>query len=79
MLDLKVLMLNVNQGHNPELMEVCHALWEYAEYTERVRKYGQRTAHCGGSGESHHRMYPGGDPEGVLREESQGGEEREYL
>ena len=41
MLDLKVLMLNVNQGHNPELMEVCHALWEYAEYTERVRKYAK--------------------------------------
>ena len=33
MLDLKVLMLNVNQGHNPELMEVCHTLLEYAEYT----------------------------------------------
>ena len=41
MLDLKVLMLNVNQGHNPELMEVCHTLWEYAEYTERVRKYAK--------------------------------------
>ena len=41
MLDLKVLMLNVNQGHNPELMEVCHTLWEYAEYTDRVRKYAK--------------------------------------
>ena len=41
MLDLKVLMLNVNQGHNPELMEVCHTLWEYAEYTGRVRKYAK--------------------------------------
>ena len=41
MLDLKVLMLNVNQGHNPELMEVCHTLWEYAEYTGRVRKYAR--------------------------------------
>ena len=38
MLELKVLMLNVNQGHNPELMEACHTLWEYAEYTGRVRK-----------------------------------------
>ena len=42
MLDLKVLMLNVNQGHNPELMEVCHTLWEYAEYTGRVRKYAKK-------------------------------------
>ena len=41
MLDLKVLMPNVNQGHNPELMEVCHTLWEYAEYTGRVRKYAK--------------------------------------
>ena len=41
MLDLKVLVLNVNQGHNPELMEVCHTLWEYAEYTGRVRKYAR--------------------------------------
>ena len=41
MLDLKVLVLDVNQGHNPELMEVCHTLWEYAEYTGRVRKYAK--------------------------------------
>ena len=41
MLDLKVPMLNVNQGHNPELMEVCHTLWECAEYTGRVRKYAR--------------------------------------
>ena len=41
MLDLKVLVLNVNQGHNPELMEACRTLWEYAEYTERVRKYAK--------------------------------------
>ena len=33
MLDLKVLVLNVNQGNDPEMMEVCHTLWEYAEYT----------------------------------------------
>ena len=42
MLDLKVLVLNVNQGHNPELMEICHTLWEYAEYTGRVRKYAKK-------------------------------------
>ena len=41
MLDLKVLVLNVNQGHNLELMEICHTLWEYAEYTGRVRKYAK--------------------------------------
>ena len=40
-LEMEILMLNVNQGHNPELMEACHALWEYAEYTGRVRKYAK--------------------------------------
>ena len=35
------MMLNVNQGHNPELMEACHTLWEYAEYTGRVRRYAK--------------------------------------
>ena len=40
-LELEVLMLNVNQGHNPELMAACHTLWEYAEYTGRVRKYAK--------------------------------------
>ncbi len=38
-LELEVLMLNINQGHNLELMEASHTLWEYAEYTERVRQY----------------------------------------
>lgn len=38
-LELEVLMLNINAGHNPELMAASHTLWEYAEYTARVRKY----------------------------------------
>lgn len=38
-LELKVTMLNINAGHNEELMENCHVLWEYAEYVARVRKY----------------------------------------
>ena len=40
-LELKVLMLNINIGHNPELMKASHTLWEYAEYTGRVRKYAK--------------------------------------
>ena len=40
-LNLEVLMLNINSGHNPELMEACHTLWEYAEYTNRVRTYAK--------------------------------------
>ena len=32
-------MLNVNDGHNLELMEHCRTLKEYAKYVARVRKY----------------------------------------
>ena len=38
-LELKVTMLNINDGHNEELMKNCHVLWEYAQYVARVRKY----------------------------------------
>ena len=38
-LELEAVMLNVNSGHNKELMEMSHTLWEYAEYTSRVREY----------------------------------------
>ena len=32
-------MLNINAGHNKELLENCHILEEYAQYVDRVRKY----------------------------------------
>ena len=31
--------LNINIGHNQELLEQCRALKEYAQYVDRVRKY----------------------------------------
>ena len=37
----EAVMLNVNSGHNKELMEMSHTLWEYAEYTARVREYAE--------------------------------------
>ena len=40
-LELEALMLNINSGCNQELMEASHTLWEYAEYTGRVRKYAR--------------------------------------
>ncbi|HIW84138.1 MAG TPA: hypothetical protein H9873_07445 [Candidatus Dorea gallistercoris] len=46
-LELEVLMLNINQGHNPELMKTCHTLWEYAEYTDRVREYAKKEGIAG--------------------------------
>ena len=38
-LELKVLTLNINKGHNLDLMKQCGILEEYAQYVERVRKY----------------------------------------
>ena len=38
-LELRVTMLNVNDGHNSELIENCRTLKEYAQYVDRVRKY----------------------------------------
>ena len=38
-LELKVITLNINDGHNKELMEQCQTLREYAQYVTKVRKY----------------------------------------
>ena len=38
-LELKVVSLNVNEGHNKELMEQCRILKEYARYVAKIRKY----------------------------------------
>lgn len=38
-LELTAVMLNINKGHNRRLMETCRTLHDYAEYTDRVRKY----------------------------------------
>ena len=38
-LELKVITLNINDGHNKELMEQCRTLREYAQYVAKVRKY----------------------------------------
>lgn len=38
-LELKVRVLNINAGHNAELMEQCRMLKEYAQYVARVRGY----------------------------------------
>lgn len=40
-MEVKVLMLNVNKGHNEVLLSACKTLREYAEYVEQVRKYAR--------------------------------------
>ena len=38
-LELKVLQLNINIGYNKELSDNCKTLYEYMQYTDRVRMY----------------------------------------
>ena len=40
-LELEVLTININEGHNPELMEQCQILREYAQYVTCVRRYAK--------------------------------------
>ena len=40
-LELKATMLNINKGHNKELMEKCQILKDYSEFTALVRKYAK--------------------------------------
>lgn len=41
-LELEVLTININEGHNPELMEQCQTLKEYAQYVNCVRRYAKK-------------------------------------
>ena len=38
-LELEAVMLNINAGHNLELMRACKTLADYAQYTARIRRY----------------------------------------
>ena len=40
-LELEVLTININEGHNSELMEQCQILREYAQYVDCVRRYAK--------------------------------------
>ena len=40
-LELKVTVLNINQGHNEELLRACKTLGDYSKYTNRVRNYAK--------------------------------------
>ena len=40
-LELEVLTLNINEGHNKELMEQCQTLKEYTQYVNYVRRYAK--------------------------------------
>lgn len=40
-LDLQVLVLNINIGHNQELLRACKTLWDYSEYVRRIREHAK--------------------------------------
>lgn len=40
-LELKVLILNINEGYNTELKRRCQTLGEYMQYVDRVRRYAE--------------------------------------
>ncbi|WP_283684609.1 hypothetical protein [Parablautia sp. Marseille-Q6255] len=42
-LELTVIVLNINQGHNRSLLQACRTLNDYAVYTSRIRTYAQQT------------------------------------
>lgn len=40
-MELEVLQLNINYGHNKEIMEKCRILWEYAVFIGKVKTYNK--------------------------------------
>ncbi len=40
-LELNVVVYNINFGHNPELLDACRLLKEYAQYVAQVRTYAK--------------------------------------
>ncbi len=40
-MELEVLQLNINYGHNKEIMEKCRILWEYAVFVGKVKTYNK--------------------------------------
>ncbi len=40
-MELEALQLNINYGHNKEIMEKCRILWEYAVFVGRVKTYNK--------------------------------------
>ncbi len=41
-LELKVTVLNINEGHNKSLMDSCNTLKDYSLFVSKVRKYTQK-------------------------------------
>ena len=40
-MELEVLQLNINYGHNKEIMEKCKPLWEYSTFIAKVKEFNK--------------------------------------
>ena len=78
-LELKVLMLNVNEGHNKDLMEQCQTLKEYAIYVARVRKYASELNLNDAVERAIDGMHQRRNFSGISSEESLGGKDGKYI
>ena len=74
-LELKVITLNINEGHNKELMEQCRTLREYAQYVAKVRKYTKEMS----LGASSKRVHSGRNPGKFSPGQQSEGNRDEYI
>ena len=77
-LDFKAVILNINYGHNKELMERCRPLKENAIFVDMIRKYLNRGLHIG---QAAHKTVEQCLKKGILRDIllKEKGEERDAL
>ena len=40
-LELKVLVLNINDGYNEDIKEQCRTLWQYCQFVQKIRTYAK--------------------------------------
>ena len=40
-IELKVRMININRGHNAELLKKCRPLYEYSWFVAKIREYSE--------------------------------------
>ena len=78
-LELKVITLNINVGHNKKLMEECRTLREYAQYVDKVRRYSNEMELNTAVETCSERKHSGGNSQRISAKQSSGGSRYEYI
>ena len=78
-LELKVLVININEGHNQKLMESCRILKEYAQYVSKSKNIQENAEFKRNGRKSSGRVHSGGDFAGLSPEAPRGGSRNEYI